>query len=160
MTVSRLRSSRPAARLLMLLTFFVGLSGGLTTTSVTPAQAVVSATTANTAVAYARSKNGAPYRYGAVGPSRFDCSGLTMWAYAHAGKRLPRTAAQQYAATYRVWTKYRRPGDLVFFFSNARGIYHEGIYAGANKMWHAPRTGDHVRLVTIWTPAVYYHRVR
>ena len=160
MTVSRLRSARPAARLLVLLTFIIGLSGGLATTSTAPAQALVSAATANTAVAYARSRNGAPYRYGAAGPSRFDCSGLTMWAYARARKKLPRTAAQQYAATYRVWTKFRRPGDLVFFLNSARGISHVGIYAGGNRMWHAPRTGDHVRLATIWTTAVYYHRVR
>jgi cell wall-associated NlpC family hydrolase len=42
-------------------------------------------------VAYAKSKLGAPYAWGANGPNQFDCSGLTQAAYAEAGVRLPRT---------------------------------------------------------------------
>ncbi|WP_269751413.1 C40 family peptidase [Mycolicibacterium mengxianglii] len=43
------------------------------------------------AVAYAKSKLGAPYVWGAKGPNSFDCSGLTQAAYAEAGVRIPRT---------------------------------------------------------------------
>jgi cell wall-associated NlpC family hydrolase len=143
----------------VVLTFLLGLSGGLATTGAAPAQATVSAAKANYAVAWARVKNGAPYRYGAAGPSRFDCSGLTKWVYAKAGKRLPRTAAQQYAATIRVRPASRRPGDLVFFISRGR-VYHVGIYAGARRIWHSPRTGDHVKLQIIWSKSVAYGRVR
>jgi cell wall-associated NlpC family hydrolase len=159
MTISLSSFSRPAARLPVVLTLVLGLCGGAATTGAAPAQAVVTATTANGALAYARSRNGAPDRYGAVGPSRFDCSGLTKWSYARAGKTLPRTTTQQYAATIRVSKASRRPGDLVFFKSGS-SIYHVGIYAGANRVWHAPHTGDHVRLAIIWTSAVAYGRVR
>ena len=37
-------------------------------------------------------KVGAKYRYGASGPSAFDCSGLVNWAYRSSGKSLPRTS--------------------------------------------------------------------
>jgi cell wall-associated NlpC family hydrolase len=160
MTFSCSSVSRPATRLLVLLTLVLGLFGGV---GAAPAQATVSAgvsaSMTTSALHYAASKKGAPYRYGAVGPYRFDCSGLTKWAYARAGRRLPRTVAQQYAATIRVSRAYARPGDLVFFMSGGRP-YHVGIYAGAGRVWHAPKTGDHVKLSTIWTSAVAYGRVR
>ena len=160
MTISRSSVSRPAGRLLLALTLVLGLFGGVATTSAPPAQAAgVSATVGIRALAFAASKKGAPYRYGAVGPSRFDCSGLTKWAYAHAGRSLPRTVAQQFAATIRVSRANARRGDLVFFMSGGKP-YHSGVYAGAAKVWHAPKTGDHVKLATIWTSAVTYGRVR
>lgn len=40
----------------------------------------------------AMSKQGAPYVWGATGPSSFDCSGLTSWAYNQVGKSIPRTS--------------------------------------------------------------------
>lgn len=159
MTVPRSRAARSAAHLLTTLTLVLGLSGGTVVIAAAPAHAVVSATTANRALAYAASKKGAPYLWGAVGPTRFDCSGLTKWVYAKAGRTLPRTVAQQYAATIRVSKANRRAGDLVFFMSGGRP-YHMGIYAGTGRLWHAPKTGDHVKLSTIWTSAVAYGRVR
>ena len=36
----------------------------------------------------ALSQRGKPYVWGAKGPNSFDCSGLTQWAWAHAGVRL------------------------------------------------------------------------
>lgn len=111
------------------------------------------------ALKVAASKKGAPYRYGATGPSRFDCSGLTLYSYKKAGKTLPRTAAGQYNKTKRVKAGNRSKGDLVFFYSG-RNVYHVGIYAGGGKMWHSPKTGDVVRLSKIWTKSVKYGRVR
>jgi len=70
---------------------------------------------------------------------------------------LPRTVALQYAATLRV--SHARPGDLVFFMSGGRPV-HLGIYAGAGRVWHAPKTGGVVSLSPIWTAAVIYRRVR
>jgi cell wall-associated NlpC family hydrolase len=165
MTISRSSFSRPATRLLVVLTFISGLSGGVAMVAAAPpAQAGtvrvgVSTYRANAAVYYARSKSGARYLYGAAGPTRFDCSGLTKWVYGRAGKTIPRTTTLQYRATIRVARANRRPGDLVFFSSRAAGIYHVGIYAGSNRIWHSPRTGDHVRLSIIWT-TVSYGRVR
>ena len=38
---------------------------------------------------------GRPYEWGAVGPDRFDCSGLTSWAYRQAGgHRAPATSSR------------------------------------------------------------------
>ncbi|WP_405575563.1 NlpC/P60 family protein [Streptomyces sp. NBC_01167] len=125
-----------------------------------------SATTgqAGTAVNAARSMLGKPYSWGggnANGPSNgiccspggssgssvagFDCSGLTLYAYAQAGIRLPRTAAQQYAASKPVKPGQVRPGDLVFYGSSATSIHHVGIYVGNGWMIDAPRPGTRVR---------------
>ncbi|MET9257626.1 C40 family peptidase [Streptomyces sp. NPDC048182] len=123
------------------------------------ASEAAAATHATKALQIAASKKGAPYRYGAIGPSRFDCSGLTLYSFKKAGKKLPRTAAQQYNKTRHVSAKSRKAGDLVFFHSG-RGVYHVGIYAGKGKLWHAPKTGDVVRLQKIWTSSVWYGRVK
>ncbi|MFF3743178.1 C40 family peptidase [Streptomyces kronopolitis] len=111
------------------------------------------------ALRVAASKRGAPYRYGAQGPNAFDCSGLTLYSFLRAGRALPRTAAAQYVRTRHVPAAARRRGDLVFFHST-RGIYHVGIYAGNGRMWHAPKAGSTVRLERIWSPGVWYGRVR
>src|SRR5664279_533164 len=49
------------------------------------ASTFVSAVTADHAADWARSRKGSPYVYGATGPHRFDCSGLTRWVYARVG---------------------------------------------------------------------------
>ncbi|WP_299537031.1 C40 family peptidase [uncultured Streptomyces sp.] len=107
----------------------------------------------------AASKKGAPYQYGATGPRRFDCSGLTLYSFKRVGKKLPRTAAQQYNKTRHISSAHRRKGDLVFFHQGSY-VYHVGIYAGKGKMWHSPKTGAVVRLEKIWTKKVWYGRVR
>jgi cell wall-associated NlpC family hydrolase len=117
------------------------------------------ATVATKALTIAASKKGSPYGWGSIGPHRFDCSGLTLYSYKRAGKKLPRTADQQYNKTHHVSAKQRHPGDLVFFHSG-RYVYHVGIYAGNGRLWHAPKTGDVVRLQKIWTKSVWYGRVR
>ncbi|MGW1379569.1 C40 family peptidase [Streptomyces sp. NPDC002446] len=116
------------------------------------------ASVAAQAVQVAASKRGSPYEYGAEGPYRFDCSGLTLYSFKLAGRLLPRSAAAQYGHTQHIPATSRRRGDLVFFHS-ARGIYHVGIYAGHGRIWHAPKTGDVVRLARIWSPTVWYGRV-
>ncbi|MEU6864281.1 C40 family peptidase [Streptomyces sp. NPDC046876] len=109
------------------------------------------------AVAIAASKKGAPYAYGATGPKKFDCSGLTLYAFRKAGRRLPRTAEQQYRSTHHISRQQRAPGDLVFFLTGT-AIAHVGIYAGQDKIWHAPRPGTRVRLEQIWTVNTRYSR--
>lgn len=117
------------------------------------------ATVSAHALRIAASKQGAPYQYGAQGPFRFDCSGLTLYSFKQAGRALPRSAAAQYGHTRHIAASSRKRGDLVFFHSGS-GIYHVGIYAGQGRMWHAPKTGDVVRLEKIWSRAVWYGRVR
>ncbi|WP_330292575.1 C40 family peptidase [Streptomyces sp. NBC_00576] len=110
------------------------------------------------ALQIAASKKGSPYKYGAAGPKKFDCSGLTQYSFKKAGKSLPRTAAAQYNKTKHISAKSRKSGDLVFFHSGSN-VYHVGIYAGKGKIWHSPKTGDVVKLQKIWTKSVWYGRV-
>ncbi|CCB73082.1 MULTISPECIES: C40 family peptidase [Streptomycetaceae] len=117
------------------------------------------ATVAGRVLEVVAAKQGSPYEYGATGPSRFDCSGLTLYAFRAVGRSLPRTAADQYQRTRHVAAAARAPGDLVFFH-HGDGVYHVGVYAGHNRMWHAPKSGARVRLERIWTPDVWYGRVR
>ena len=108
----------------------------------------------------AAAQRGDPYRYGSSGPSAFDCSGLVYYVYTkQLGKKLPRTASAQRLATVRIAKASIRPGDLVFFTSYGR-VYHVGVYAGSNKVWHSPRPGQRVQLSTIWTRAWVAGRVR
>ncbi|MFI1966535.1 C40 family peptidase [Streptomyces pathocidini] len=111
------------------------------------------------ALRVASSKKGAPYVWGATGPNQFDCSGLVLFSFSKAGRRMPRTAQAQYNAVRRESWRTRRPGDLVFFHSRWF-VYHVGIYAGHGKIWHAPKPGARVRLERIWSSNVTYGRVR
>ena len=97
------------------------------------------------ALDFAYAQLGKPYQYGAEGPGSYDCSGLTMKAWAAAGVSITRTTNSQYAATKRVAKSDLQPGDLVFFSS----LGHVGLYVGGGKMIHAPRTGKNVEVVSI-----------
>lgn len=108
------------------------------------------------ALEVAMSRAGTPYVYGASGPDAFDCSGLVQWSFAQVGKSMPRTSGAQAGATQRVTDPV--VGDLVFF-SNGGHVYHVGIYAGDNMLWHASRPGVPVRKDRIWTSSVFYGRV-
>jgi cell wall-associated NlpC family hydrolase len=122
--------------------------------------AVVSAARASSAADWARSRKGSPYRYGATGPHRFDCSGLTRWVYARVGKSLPHSSSAQVHDVQRIWHRSNvRRGDLVFFTSRG-SVYHVAIYAGHGYIWHAPYSGARVRRDHIWTSSVFYGRVR
>jgi len=120
-----------------------------------PAKAATAA--AGKAVRIALGQRGAPYRWGATGPTEFDCSGLTSFAYAAAGAPIPRVSRSQYsvlaAAGKRVGMAELLPGDLVFFATNPgdpQTIHHVGMYIGKGLMVHAPRTGDVVRTASVW----------
>ena len=112
------------------------------------------------AVRVAAAQKGKPYRWGAAGPSAFDCSGLVHYVYdARLAQDLPRTANAQRLDTARVSRSGVRPGDLIFFMRSGKA-YHVGIYAGAGKVWHAPKPGKRVELVRIWTSGWVAGRVR
>ena len=98
------------------------------------------------AVAYAYTKLGSPYIWGATGPDAFDCSGLAQAAYRSAGISIPRTTYAQINAGRRVSRSELQPGDLVFFYS---GISHVGIYIGDGEMIHAPNPSAPVRIAPI-----------
>ncbi|HET7689107.1 MAG TPA: C40 family peptidase [Nocardioidaceae bacterium] len=121
--------------------------------------ALVSAAKANAAADWARSRKGSPYQYGATGPRRFDCSGLTRWVYSKVGKSLPHSSSAQVSRTERLSKSERRRGDLVFFYGYG-GVYHVAIYAGQGYVWHASRPGVPVKRTKIWTSRVFYGRVK
>ncbi|WP_243711030.1 C40 family peptidase [Actinomadura sp. KC216] len=100
---------------------------------------------ARAALSFAYAQLGKPYQYGAEGPGSYDCSGLTMKAWAAAGVNITRTTNSQYAATKRIDKSNLQPGDLVFF----SGLGHVGMYVGGGKMIHAPSTGKNVQIVSI-----------
>jgi peptidoglycan DL-endopeptidase CwlO len=97
------------------------------------------------AIRYALKQLGSRYRFGAAGMVYWDCSGLTMQAFAAAGVSLPHSAAAQ--ATYGKYVPLNKlqPGDLIFF---GRPISHVGIYYGNGRMLDAPHSGARVRIET------------
>ncbi|MGW0993905.1 NlpC/P60 family protein [Streptomyces sp. NPDC002520] len=94
----------------------------------------------------AQSRIGTPYVYGASGPSSFDCSGLTSWAYAQAGVSIPRTSESQAGIGAHLSMSQLQVGDLVFFYGD---LHHVGLYAGNGQVLHAPHTGAVVRYESI-----------
>lgn len=153
------------ARLLTSVSLVLALVAGMflvTTVGPTtrPASAAVSAARAGNALQWAKTRKGSPYRYGADGPRRFDCSGLTRWAYKRVGKWLPHSSSRQAHRVNRIYHRRNaRRGDLVFFYGYG-GIYHVGVYAGHGYIWHAPQPGTRVHRSHIWTSHVFYGRVR
>lgn len=98
------------------------------------------------ALAYAKRQLGEGYRFGAAGPSHWDCSGLTMKAWRSVGVKLPHSAKAQFHRGKKVSRSHLQKGDLVFFYS---GPSHVGIYAGNGKIIHASRPGHPVAYIKI-----------
>jgi cell wall-associated NlpC family hydrolase len=91
----------------------------------------------------AMSKLGAPYRYGAAGPSAFDCSGLVTWAFQDTGVSLPRSSRAMSQVGTPVARGDLRPGDLVFFY---QPVSHVAIYIGDGKVVHASSKRSPVKI--------------
>lgn len=102
----------------------------------------------NTVIARGLSQRGVPYLYGggnAAGPTRgtgvnantvgFDASGLTVYSFAGAGIKLPRTSSEQYNAGRKIAPAQARPGDLIFF--GPGGSQSVAMYLGNGQMLEA-----------------------
>jgi cell wall-associated NlpC family hydrolase len=118
--------------------------GGAATSSGAPSKAAAQA------IAYARQQLGRPYLWGGTGPYAFDCSGLVMETYAHAGVGIARTSQAQWATEPHVPSP--QPGDLVFY-PGADGTWdspgHVALVVGHGDMIEAYGTGYPVREVPI-----------
>ncbi len=95
------------------------------------------------AISYATAQIGKDYVWGAEGPDTFDCSGLTLRAWEHGGRTIPRTSQEQWRQLPRVALRDMRPGDLIIYFSDAS---HVGMYLGDGAIVHAPRPGRQVTI--------------
>ena len=107
------------------------------------------------AMTTAVAQKGDPYAYGAAGPNRFDCSGLTYYSFRHAGIRgIPRTSSAQAHFARHISRGAMKRGDLMFF-TDGGGVYHVGVYAGwkhgRRLVLHAPYSGTRVRTDPVWT---------
>jgi cell wall-associated NlpC family hydrolase len=126
-----------------------------TTTGSTTGTAPAVSGKAGIAVKYAYAQLGKPYVFGAAGPNSFDCSGLTMAAWAAAGVQLDHYTGSQLQQTTPISRSQLQPGDLVFFYGGS----HVGIYVGNNSIIHAPQPGEVVKISSIdWMGGYYASR--
>ena len=112
------------------------------------------------ALAWERTQGGKPYCYGGTGPTCYDCSGLVMEAYRHAGIRLPRTTYEMLHSWHLVPVSHPKRGDLAFYGSGhvelfIRGNWRYGVTYGAHdggtvvgRIHYSRRWG--------WAPTAFY----
>lgn len=100
------------------------------------------------AVQYAMAQVGDAYVYGAMGENAFDCSGLTMRAWAQAGVSLPHSSSAQFASGPRIAASDLQPGDLVFYYSP---ISHVGMYIGNGMIVHAANPSTDVAVSGLYS---------
>ncbi|MBF9128702.1 C40 family peptidase [Plantactinospora sp. S1510] len=98
---------------------------------------------AGKAVKFACQQIGKPYVWGAEGPNSYDCSGLTLAAWAKGGVSLPHNARAQRGKVKSVSRSELRPGDLVFYYAD---LSHVGMYVGGGWIVHASRAGEPVKM--------------
>ena len=123
----------------------------LATTFAGLANATSSSVASATIVSIAEQWLRVPYVFGGCSRKGVDCSCLVQLVYQTAGINLPRTAAEQYAATARVPPSELIPGDLVFFANTYMpGISHVGIYIGGGQQINAPTEGQTVSVQSVF----------
>jgi len=111
------------------------------------------------AIYLAQGALGCPYVYGATGPSKFDCSGLTSYIFKAVGVKLERTAYNQgYDDSFEKiegWQNLKR-GDIVFFntISDSDLSDHAGVYIGEGYFIHAS-SGAHKVVVSNLSSGFY-----
>jgi cell wall-associated NlpC family hydrolase len=122
-----------------------------------------SATQGDIAANWALTQLGKPYQWGAAGPDSYDCSGLTMEAWAHAGVPLLHYTGYQWEEGPHVPLDELQRGDLLFYATDTADpstIHHVGIYIGDGMMVDAPYTGAFVRIDSIYQPGGLIGAVR
>jgi peptidoglycan DL-endopeptidase CwlO len=109
----------------------------------------------------ALSRLGCPYVWGAKGPSGFDCSGLTQWAWRQSGVQLGGDTYAQLLQGVAVLPGQVRAGDLIFpldaFGEGGRsGPGHVQLAISDHQVVHAPTPVDVVRVAPM--PSRYIAR--
>lgn len=98
-----------------------------------------------TAIAFALAQVGKPYKWGAMGPGAYDCSGLVVVAFRRAGIELPRTTKTIISRGKPVSRAQLTRGDLVWPASG-----HVGIYLGNGQFVHSPQPGERVKVSPLY----------
>jgi LysM repeat protein len=102
---------------------------------------------------FAKAQIGKPYEFGKAGPTSYDCSGLTLKAFAQVKVSLPHQSfLQSRLGTAVDWKSSAiQAGDLVFTFSsmNMSQISHVGIAISSTQWIEAPYTGGVVRISSL-----------
>jgi cell wall-associated NlpC family hydrolase len=122
-----------------------------------------SSTQGDIAANWALSQLGRPYLWGGAGPASYDCSGLTMMAWARAGVQLLHYTGYQWEEGPHVPLNELQRGDLLFYATNTSDpstIHHVAIYIGNGMMVNAPYTGAFVRIDSIYAPGGLIGAVR
>ncbi|HEY2239366.1 MAG TPA: NlpC/P60 family protein [Streptosporangiaceae bacterium] len=138
-------------------------SAGSVTSASEFSGSAASSSQGNIAANFAISQIGKPYQWGAIGPSTYDCSGLAMIAWQHAGVAILHYTGDQWVEGAHVSMNALQRGDLVFYATNnadPNTIHHVGIYIGGGNMVDAPYTGVDVRIDSIYQPGVPIGAVR
>ena len=118
----------------------------LTSRSTVRTPPVAASGNAAAAVQFAMAQVGDAYVYGAAGPDAWDCSGLTMMAWAQAGVALPHSSSAQYNSGPHIAESDLQPGDLVFYYSP---ISHVGMYIGNGMIVNAENPSAGVKVTSL-----------
>ncbi|WP_233522998.1 C40 family peptidase [Peribacillus saganii] len=120
----------------MLKKIIAALSVASILATVAPTMSEAATSPQTKAIAAAKTQLGIKYQWGGMSSRGYDCSGLIKYAYAKAGKTLPRTTVEMYKKGTRVTSL--KAGDLMFFAPNkASRVTHASIYMGSGKMIHS-----------------------
>jgi cell wall-associated NlpC family hydrolase len=134
-----------------------GTSAGATPTPGPNGLTLTGSMAGNGAVTFALAQLGKPYLWGGTGPAAWDCSGLTMAAWASQGVAIPRVTYTQATTGTPVNLADARSGDLVLTPGSdgtATNPGHVRMVAGVDatgSVWlvEAPRTGLNVRVTPL-----------
>ena len=116
---------------------------------------VMTARQVQTVIRAAYSRLGWPYVWGGESEAEggYDCSGLMQYAFAQAGIRLPRVAADQARAGWVIPFSKAQPGDMLIWANDPTApgyISHIALYIGNGKMIAAPRRGTVVQVQNVY----------
>lgn len=101
--------------------------------------------------------SGPSYGFGqGAGIKGFDCSGLTLYAWAQAGVYLYHSAQMQYDGSRHLAISQLQVGDLVFYGSSSANISHVGLYIGNGQVVHAPNSRSLVQTGPVYLWNGYY----
>ena len=146
---------QPIGHLRHLASLAAGLA--LAAACLTAPAAQAATTPGNTALNWAEAHaTGHPFTYGGTGPYAFDCSGLVMESYLHAGIRLPHSTYAMITSGHLIRTTHPQRGDLAMYGADT---HVEMVTDWPDTTFGAHDTGSTVGWIQYggaWTPTAFY----